>query len=254
MVLKRYQWFGILLFFLLGSCTSKEEKRLIIATAANVQFAMDEIIEAFEAETGIDCEMVVSSSGKLTAQIQKGAPYDVFISANMKYPNTLFENGFAIQKPRIYGYGKLVLWSMMKIDNLSLDWILSDDVQRLAVAIPTTAPYGKAAIDALIHFDFFEKIKSKLVYGESISQVNQFILTQSAQTGFTAKSVVLSPRLKGKGKWIELPSTSYQPIEQGVVVIKRNDKTKLEEAEQFYQFLFSEKAKTILEKYGYQTM
>lgn len=253
MVWKRYQWIGILLFFLFGNCTSNEEKQLTIATAANVQYAMDEIIQAFETETGINCEMIVSSSGKLTAQIQRGAPYDVFVSANMKYPNTLFEKGFAMQQPEIYGYGKLVLWTMKDFESLSIDILLSDDVRRFAIAMPLSAPYGIAALDALNHYDYYEKLTSKLVYGESISQVNQFILTQVAEVGFTAKSVVLSPQLEGKGKWVELPSESYQPIEQGVMVVKREDTTQLKNAQQFYQFLFSKKAKSILEKYGYQT-
>jgi len=240
-------------FFFLFSCTTTNDEKLTIATAANVQFAMEEIIQVFESETGINCDMVVSSSGKLTAQIQRGAPFDVFVSADMKYPNTLFEKGFAIQKPEIYGFGKLVLWTFKKVDNLSVDWLNSSEVQHIAIAAPLTAPYGKAATEVLNNFKFFEKIKSKLVYGESISQVNQFILTESAEVGFTAKSVILSSKLKGKGKWTELPSESYQAIEQGVVVIKNDNAIQLENAQKFYRFLFSKKTKLILEKYGYQT-
>ena len=240
---------GILFLF---SCSSQEEKGLTIAVAANVQFAMEEIIQTFEAETNIECEMVVSSSGKLTAQIQRGAPFDVFVSANMKYPNTLFEKGFATKKPEIYGYGKLVLWTMQEVNDLSIGRLKNSEVQHVAIATPLTAPYGKAATEVLHYFNFYEEIKRKLVYGESISQVNQFILTESAEVGFTAKSVVLSPKLKGKGTWMELPTESYQPIEQGVIVVKKKETTQLENAKQFYQFLFSKKAKSILNQYGYQ--
>ena len=253
MVWKRYLWFLILVVFFSWSCSSNESQHLTIATAANVQFAMEEIIQTFESKTNIDCEMVVSSSGKLTAQIQRGAPFDVFISANMKYPNTLFEKGFGLEQPEIYCYGKLVLWTMKEIENFSIEKLKNETVKRIAIANPKIAPYGEAAINVINHFNFFEEIKSKLVYGESISQTNQFILTQAADMGFTAKSVVLSPKMKERGKWLELPVASYQPIEQGVVVIKKDDKAKMENAKQFYQFLFSKKAKTIFDKYGYQT-
>ena len=254
MFLKKIKWLcGVLILMFFSSCSSDEKKTLTIAAAANVQFAMEEIIYAFEEETAINCEMVVSSSGKLTAQIQRGAPFDVFVSADMKYPNVLFEKGFADELPEIYGFGKLVLWTLKEVEDLSIGWLRNSEVQHFAIAAPLTAPYGKAAIEVLTHFNVFEEIKRKLVYGESISQVNQFILTQSAEVGFTAKSAVLSPKLKGKGKWVELPSVSYQPIEQGVVVVKRNNTNQLENAKKFYRFLFSKKAKTILRNYGYQT-
>jgi len=164
--------FVVIIFF--GSCTSKEEHHLTIATAANVQFAMEEIIQAFELETNIDCEMVVSSSGKLTAQIQRGAPFDVFISANMKYPKVLFEKGFGMEQPEIYCHGKLVLWTMKEMEKLSVENLNNGEVKHIAIANPKTAPYGEAAMDVLNHFNFFEArlpkgqgIKNKLVYPSS---------------------------------------------------------------------------------------
>ncbi len=200
----------------------KEKSTLNIAVAANMQFATQEISKAFTNKTGIVCNLVISSSGKLTAQIKEGAPYDVFISADMKYPNELFTTGFAAEQPKIYAYGKLVMWSMINGIKPSVDMLKNAAVIHIAIADPKTAPYGEAAIEALKYYGIYESIKDKLVYGESISQTNQFIISKAAEVGFTAKSVVLSPEMKGKGQWIDMDKASYEPIAQGVVIIKQD--------------------------------
>lgn len=223
---------------------------ITIAVAANMQFAMQELTHNFTKETGIQCNLVISSSGKLTAQIKQGAPYDLFVSADMKYPDVLHKEGFALQKPKIYAYGKLVLWSLDKSIKPGLSVLKSSIVKHIACANPKTAPYGVATIQVLKHNKIYNSIKSKLVYGESISQTNQFIISKSAQIGFTAKSVVLSPEMKGKGQWIELNPSSYAPIAQGVVILKQ-DHVEEAAAKRFYNFLFSAEAKKILKSFGY---
>ena len=223
---------------------------ITIAVAANMQFAMKTLTHNFTKETGIRCNLVISSSGKLTAQIKQGAPYDLVGSADMKYPNVLYKDGLALQKPKIYAYGKLVLWSMDKSINPSLAILKSNEVKHIACANPKTAPYGVATIQVLKHNKIYIILKNKLVYGESISQTNQFITSKSAQIGFTAKSVVLSPEMKGKGRWNELNPSGYNAIAQGVVILKQ-DQTKEVSAKKFYNFLFSAEAKKILKDYGY---
>lgn len=221
----------------------------MIAVAANMQFAIEPLIHDFTETTGIQCEPILSSSGKLTAQIIEGAPYDVFISANMKYPNELFKNNLTNSQPAIYAHGKLVLWSADKQITPSFYFLKNNSLKHIALANPKTAPYGSAAIEVLKHYDLLEKLKNKLVYGESIAQTNQFIMSQAADIGFTAKSVVLSPQVKGKGNWIDIDPAIYSPIEQGIVILKNSKKQK--EAELLFNYLFSKKGKRILEEYGY---
>lgn len=232
----------------LFSCSGSKTEKITIATAANMQFAMKALSEDFTKKTGIHCELVFSSSGKLTAQIIEGAPYDLFVAANMKYPEAVYKSGLSTEKPKIYASGKIVLWSMTTGLNPSINVLKSDSVRYIALANPKTAPYGLAALEVLQHYDIEEKLKDKLVFGESIAQTNQFITSNAAGLGFTAMSVVLSPQMKNKGQWIEIPDQLYKPIEQGVVVIKNEN---LKNSQLFYNYLFSEEARKLLEEYGY---
>ncbi|MDP4285283.1 MAG: molybdate ABC transporter substrate-binding protein [Bacteroidota bacterium] len=248
--MRKIAFIVICLAMALVSCHQKQNKKLNIAVAANMQFAMKELSESFTDQTGIPCNLIIGSSGKLTAQIKAGAPFDVFVSADMKYPDGLFKSGYTTNQPTIYAYGKLVMWSMINGMKPSIDLLKSPGVTHIALANPKTAPYGMAAIEVLRHYGIYENVKDKLVYGESISQTNQFITSKSAEVGFTAKSVVLSPELKGKGSWIDMDEADYAPIAQGVVVLKDNN-AKQANAEKFYNFLFSDPAKDILKNFGY---
>lgn len=235
-----------LLFF---ACKKDDANKIAIATAANMQFAMKDLSQEFTKQTGINCDIIVSSSGKLTAQIKEGAPYDLFVSADMKYPEDLYQSGFTTKKPEVYAFGKLVLWSIKEGLKPNIAQLTDENIKHIALANPKTAPYGQAALDVLNHHNIFEKVEKKLVYGESISQTNQFIISGSAQVGFTAKSVVLSPKVEGEGQWTAIDESSYTPIAQGVVILKKDNPS--ENAEKFYSFLFSERSKEILEDYGY---
>lgn len=213
-----------------------------------MQFVMVELIENFTKKTGIECETIISSSGKLTAQITEGAPFDIIVSADMKYPLKLFKNGLTITKPQIYAYGKLVLWSMNNDIEPSIEILTKSEITHIALANPKTAPYGLASIDVLKHYHILDSIQHKLVYGESISQTNQFITSKAAEIGFTSKSVVMST--KTKGKWIGINPELHTPIAQGIALLKnRNNHSK--EAKLFYDFMFSTKGKEILNKFGY---
>ncbi len=214
-----------------------------------MQFAMNALTEAFTIQSGIECAMVLSSSGKLTAQIKEGAPYDVFVAANQKYPQAVYENGQAVHPPKVYAYGKLVLWTMQDELKLAIENLPQTQIQHIALANPKTAPYGEAAIQVLEHYQLLDSVQDKLVYGESIAQTNQFILSKAADVGFTAMSVVKAPNMRERGQWITLDENIYTPIEQAVVVL--NNKADTTKAMQFYHFLFSAKAQQILKDFGY---
>ncbi|GAA4277048.1 molybdate ABC transporter substrate-binding protein [Aquimarina mytili] len=232
------------------ACKPQHDYKLNIAVAANMQFAMKELSKAFTNQTGIACDLIIGSSGKLTAQIKEGAPFDIFVSADMKYPNDLFKSGHTSTVPKIYAYGKLVLWSMIDDTEPSIDILNTSEIKHIAIANPKTAPYGIAAIQVLNQHGIYESIKGKLVFGESISQTNQFITSKSAEIGFTSKSIVLSPQIKGKGNWVDIPNTDYSAIRQAVVILK--NKNNLQDyAQAFHDFLFTDNAKNILENYGY---
>ena len=225
---------------------------LRVAVAANAQFVMEQVKTAYQKKTGTPMELIVSSSGKLTTQIQQGAPYDIFLSADMEYPQTLYKAGLTTAAPVIYAYGSLVLWTMGNLPlTTDLKVLLDPAVRHIAIANPATAPYGEAAIAYLNYRKRLNSIKPKLVYGESIAQVNQYVLTGAAEVGFTAKSVVLDPSLKQRGHWIDLPATGYSPIAQGVVILKRTGQ--LSVAQRFVQFLRSPDARRILQQFGYRS-
>ncbi len=234
---------------------SQQKPKLTVAVAANVQFAMKDIKAAFEKKTGTEVDVIIGSSGQLTAQIKQGAPFDIFISADMKYPDALYKSKLAVETPEAYAYGALVVWTMKKDIQLKPDLseMTGADIKTIALANPKTAPYGEATVQALKHYGIYEKVKDKLVYGESIAPTNQFIISGAADIGFTAKSVVLSPMMKGKGQWHEVASEAYKPIEQGCVILSYGIKNHPSDSKKFYDFLFSKEVKNILLKYGYKT-
>ncbi|WP_343914217.1 molybdate ABC transporter substrate-binding protein [Aquimarina litoralis] len=242
--------FTVLGFMFFLGCTEEKKDRITVAAAANMQFAIKEISDAFTKQTGISCDLIVSSSGKLTAQIKEGAPYDIFVSANMKYPNDVYKEGFAVAPPKIYAYGQLVLWSLYHDIELSVAGLSNPKIQNIALANPKTAPYGQAAVEFLKSKEVYTLVEDKLVYGESIAQTNQFITSKASEIGFTAKSVVMSSQTKRQGYWKELDSSFYTPIAQGVVLIKQENKEHMNSTK-FYDFLFSKEAKKILEDFGY---
>jgi molybdate transport system substrate-binding protein len=239
-------------FFLALSLTAHAAD-ITVAAAANVQFTLDELQAEFTKETGVDVKSVIGSSGKLTSQIENGAPFDVFLSADMKYPAKLYKDGFALRSPKVYVYGSLVLWTMKDIDLSKGLSVLNDHgIRKIALANPEQAPYGREAVNALKFYKLYDALQRELVFGESISQANQFITTGAADIGFTAKSVVTAPNMKDKGKWVEVDAGAYKPIAQGTVVLRYGDENHSKEAREFVDFLFSPKAQEIFKKYGYK--
>ncbi len=235
------------------SASVQAAEAITVAVAANVKFAFEDLSVAFTKETGIAVKPIVSSSGKLTAQIKHGAPYDVFLSADMRYPASLHKAGLAVAAPQVYAHGTLVLWTRQNTDlSKGIALVADTSIRKVAIANPKLAPYGKQAMKALDYYQLTTTVLPKLVYGESISQVNQYIDLKAVDIGFTAKSVVLSPKLKGRGTWVEVPNESYQAIAQGLVVLKHGAQHHANAAQLFATFMQTKTAQNILVHYGYQ--
>ena len=244
----------LLLAVLIGFAgCSKPNEKVVVATAANVQYVMQELKEEFERGSDTRIEMVVSSSGKLTTQIREGAPFDVFVSADTQYPAEIHKHGGSDAAPRVYARGTLVLWTLdSTATSLSVGSLAANSIRKIALANPRTAPYGEAAVQAMREAGIYEWVKGKLVYGESVAQTSQYIASGAADVGFTAMSVVLSPEMKDKGQWVEIDSSTYQPIEQAAVLLRHSeDSFKAKPSREFFEFLFSDRARAILRRYGY---
>jgi molybdate transport system substrate-binding protein len=237
---------------LLMSICSAHAEPLTVAVAASVKFVFDELKAEFKKSSGIEVNGVFASSGKITAQVKSGAPYDVFMSADMEFPAVLHKEGYAVTAPKVYARGVLVLWTLQPLDlKQGITVLNTPAVKKVAMANPKLAPYGAEAMHALEYFRLRAAVEPKLIFGESISQVNQYVDTRSVEIGFTAKSVVLAPQMLGRGSWIEVPRNSYQPIEQGIVLLKHGNETNALAAKQFMDFMVSGKARHILENFGY---
>ncbi len=226
-----------------------------IAVAANVSYAIDDLKAKFkQTHPNIDVQTTLGSSGKLTTQIKNGAPYGLFISANTKYPQTLYDEKIAITKPVIYAQGALAFFSIKKYNlNNGITLLTNKNIQRIAIANPKTAPYGKAAFKAIKNAKILDKIKQKLIYAESISQTLSYTIT-ATDIGIVAKSSLYSSKMKNYKRginWIEVDTKLYTPIEQAMVLLKYSNNSK--EYKAFYDFILSDEAKIIFKKYGYIT-
>lgn len=241
---------GAALILASGAALSAEP--LTVAVAANVKYAFDELATAFKKESGIAVQGVFGSTGKIAAQVESGAPFDVFLAADTKTPEALYKAGWAAGAPRPYAYGVLVLWTVRDLDLRRGMTLLADAaVQKVAIPNPRLAPYGRAAIQALEHAKLKAAVEPKLVMGESIGQTAQFVASGAADIGFNAKSIVLASELAGKGHWVEVDRASYDPIAQSVVVLKHGADTQAANARKFEAFLFTPTARAIFKKYGY---
>lgn len=221
-----------------------------VAAAANLQSVIEVLQKDFKQRTGVTIEPIVGSSGKLVAQISNGAPFDVFLSADMDFPQTLFKNGLALKKPVVYARGSLIICSAQNIgfDN----WprmLMTSKIKKIAIANPAIAPYGKAAQQLLQKKGLLSEVKSKIVYGESISQVNTYITTQAVEVGFTTQSFIKDAEGKSTIYYKVMDAKDYQPILQGIVILKHGAGNA--DAEKFYQYILSPAAGKIFKAYGY---
>ena len=229
---------------------------ITIAVAANVSYAIEPLIKSFNRQNP-ECKVniIMGSSGKLTAQIIHGAPYDIFLSANMKYPNRLYKNGLTLTKPRAYAQGALAILSTTKRNyNKSISILKDNSISKIAIANPKTAPYGVATQEALKNAKIYKQLEKKFVYGESISQTVMYA-TKVADIGIISKSSLCSPQMKAYKEsvhWIEVNPMLYTPIDQGIVILKHAGESSNVKA--FYQFMLGIEAKEILKSFGYNVL
>ncbi len=237
------------------SLSSLVAGEITIAVAANVSYAIDELKAEFaKTNPDIKVQVTLGSSGKLTAQIKNGAPYGLFMSANMIYPQALYDDKIAITKPLVYAEGTLALLSIKEQDFSKGLALLEDDrIVKIAIANPKTAPYGKAALEALKNASIYDTVKSKFVYGESISQTVSYTML-AAEIGLIAKSSLYSPKMrqfKENINWSAVDPGLYTPIQQGIVLLRQSEDN--QDYRTFYDFILSDNAKAIFKKYGYIT-
>ncbi len=242
---------AILLFAGILFNTVSFAQGLKVAAAANLQAIIEVLQKDFKQKTGIEIEPIIGSSGKLVAQIKNGAPFDVFLSADMDFPQGLFKDGLSTKEPVVYAYGSLIICSSQDIGFENWERILlTERVKKIAIANPAVAPYGLAAEELLKKKGILNNVKNKIVTGESIAQVNTYVTTGVVEVGFTTQALVKDPANKTKLYWKVIDPKRYAPIQQGIVVLKRAEKNP--DAEKFYQYILSADAKRIFEQYGYR--
>ena len=236
--------------FISQICGAQE---ITVAAAADLQFAMQDVAARFQKETGKTVNPIYGSSGNFFQQIQNGAPFDIFFSANLDYPKQLDAAGL-IEPGSFYQYarGKIVIWvrNESKLDLSSgMKALLDPSVKKIAVANPQHAPYGQAAVAAMQNQNIYDKVKDKFVLGENISQTASFVVSGSADVGIVALSLALSPNMKDKGRYAEVPADEYPPIEQACVILKTS-KNK-DAAGQFLSFIKTPAIGDVLRSYGF---
>jgi len=242
---------AILVFGFVSQLCGAQE--ITVAAAADLQFAMEDVAARFQKETGKTAKLIYGSSGNFFQQIQNGAPFDMFFSANLDYPKKLEAAGLT-EPGSYYQYakGKIVIWvrNESKLDLSSgMKVLLDPSVKKIAVANPQHAPYGQAAVAAMQNEKIYEQVKDKFVLGENISQTASFVVSGSADAGIVALSLALSPNMKDKGRYAEIPADEYPPIEQACVILG-SSKNK-ETARQFLSFVKTTAIGDVLKSYGF---
>lgn len=231
-------------------CPAQE---ISVAAAADLQFAMQDIAARFEKETGKSVKAIYGSSGNFLQQIQNGAPFDVFFSANLDYPKKL-EAAELTEPGSYYEYarGKIVIWvpNDSKLDlKPGMKALLDPSVKKIAVANPQHAPYGQAAVAAMQRENIYDEVKDKFVLGENISQTASFVVSGAADVGIVALALALSPNMKDKGRYVEIPENDYPPIQQACVVLRSSKNKEL--AQQFVQYVKTPAIRELLKSYGF---
>jgi len=244
---------AILTWCFVLAATFAAAQPLRIAAASDLQAALPGLAAQFEKDTGHRVAITFGSSGNFFTQLQNGAPFDLFLSADIDYPRQLERDGRA-ETGSVYEYatGRIVLWTRNEspIDLTRGLIVLTDPaVHKIAIANPEHAPYGRAAIAALRHEQVYERVQSKLVRGENISQAAQFVQSGNADVGIVALSVALAPAMKNSGRFVEIPERFYPPIDQAAVVVAASRQKAV--AHQFVEFLKQPASVRTLQSFGF---
>ena len=244
---------GLLMVAVMLSGMTGWAQEITVAGAADLQFVMPELADRFQKETGKSVKLTYGSSGNFYQQIQNGAPFDMFFSANLEYARKLASAGLA-EPDSFYEYatGKIVIWvpTNSKLDISSgVSSLVNPAIQNIAIANPQHAPYGQAAVAALKKENVYENVAGKLVLGENISQTATFVASGSADAGIIALSLALSPAMQEKGRYVEIPPGDYPAIAQACVILKASKRK--ETARAFLAFVKGQAARELFRNYGF---
>jgi len=232
-------------------------QEITVAAAADLNYALRDIATHYEKTTGTHVVLSFGSSGNFYSQIQSGAPYDLFFSADRDYPAKLAQDGFLVTASlHTYAIGQLVLWvpngSGLDPQTAKMAVLTDPKVQRIAIANPEHAPYGRAAMAALEHYGLKDAVEKKVVIGENISQAAQFVQSGNAQAGLIALSLALSPAMKNAGRYWILPDDAYPELRQTAGVLSRSKRKS--QAEAFLRYMLSPEGQAVLEQYGFRSV
>jgi molybdate transport system substrate-binding protein len=241
----------LLLVLLLAWAPLAQAEKITIAAAADLKFALDELLVEFkQAHPNDEVEVIYGSSGKFYTQIQQGAPFDVYFSADIEFPRRLAKAGFAASEVKPHALGRIVLWSATQdASQMNLASLTDPAIKRIAIANPKVAPYGMRAVEALKQSGLWDKVEPKLVYGENIAHTAQFVQTGNAQVGIIALALALNPELARKGGYWLIPDELHAPLEQGFIITKRAEKNEL--AQHFADYMESKPARDVMTRYGF---
>lgn len=250
-LVKRFAAGCLVIVCLIAGQTAHAEQMLTIAAAADLKFALDEIVVSFKRiHSEAQIETIYGSSGKFNTQIRQGAPYDLYFSADIAYPRALKEEGFAASEVQPYAVGRIVLWSHLRdAGKMNLAELADASIRKIAIANPRHAPYGKCAEEALKAAGVWEKVEPKLVYGENVAQTAQYVQSGNAQVGIIALSLALSPELAKQGGYALIPDRLHQPLEQGYIITRRAAANPL--AHEFARYIAGKEARATMTRYGF---
>ncbi|MDR1975357.1 MAG: molybdate ABC transporter substrate-binding protein [Campylobacteraceae bacterium] len=241
---------GLLTLMLLAAWSFAGEVK--VAVAANVQSAFSDLVKVFnESNPSITIVPTFGASGAFTTQIKNGAPFDIFVAADVGFPQELVKAGLSANEPKVYAQGAVALFGKSADLSKGLKVVLDPSVEKIAIANPKTAPYGRASEEALKNAGYLGRSQDKFVYGKSIGDALSLAIAD-ANLGFVAKSAFYSPEMaeyKEGVHWISVDPKLYTPIEQAAIILK--DAANNKEAKAFYDFLFTKKAKDVFVGYGY---
>jgi molybdate transport system substrate-binding protein len=239
---------------ILAEGTASTSEDLTIAAASDLNFAFKDLVAGFEKRTGSHVKLTLGSSGNFFSQIQNGAPFDLYFSADIGYPKKLEEAGLTVAGSLYrYAVGRIVVWvssrSPLPVEKLGIETLLDPSIKKIAIANPKHAPYGRAAVAAMQHFHVYDRVKDKLVFGENISQAAQFVESGACDIGVIALSLALAPTMKAKGRYWDVPADAHPPLEQGAVILKQSNNRAA--AGQFLEFMQGPHGQEIMRHYGF---
>ena len=246
---------AILLVMLCCRHDNLRAAELTVAAAADLKFALDELVAEFHTnQSAITVKVTYGSSGNFFAQLQNQAPFDLYFSADIEYPRKLAQAGHALgTNVFLYAVGRIVVWtpksSPVDVERLGIQSLFAPSVRKIAIANPRHAPYGVAAVAAMKSLKVYDRAEPQLVYGENIAQTAQFVQSGAADIGFLALALAISPQMRDAGRYWEIPLDAYPRMEQGGIILKWTKQP--EAARAFRDFVLNEHGRAVLKRYGF---